>query len=274
MAEVDNVQPLGTATPEPTAGKEGEQTQQAPATPLFGGKTAEQFAEEFENTRKELTSLREDYSKAIHEAQYSRTILEKMAQGNTEQRQAEPGITPMTDEAFFANPGKAAYETAQRVAEASMSKWKSEFENQRKREKDEQAAYNMNQTGQSVMRANPKMYAGIEDKVKQSLADAYQSGKIGVYELGNPQFWETTAAILRVSNGEWDLQKYRNNTPAPAIPGGIEAPNGTIPPNQAMGMSEIEKAMARKYGITEEQYLAQKKADHEAMEKGILGDKS
>lgn len=265
------VEPTGTA--EPTPANEPGQPQQSTAPTLFGGKTAEQFAEEFSNAQRELASLKESYSQAMHEAQYSRTLLEKMAVGNAPQVQTnEPTLAPIPDDQFYANPGRAAFETAQKVAEASLGKWKSEFEAQRKRERDEQAGYNMNMTSQNVMKANPKMYSGIENEVKAALTDAYQSGRIGVFELGNPQFWDNTAAMIRVMKGERDLAKYMSNSVNPASPGGIEAPTAGMPPSNTVTLTAEEKATVRWAGITEEQYLEQKKkdkAEHDKMFGGM-----
>lgn len=260
MAEVEKVQPDGLATPDTPAQPTEEPKQQAPAPVLFGGKTPEQFAEEFENTRKELTALKEESSRIAHESQYWRTVAEK---NQGKQEEAAPSLPSLTDEQVFANPARSMLEVAQRATEIATQKMRAEWETQRQKERSEQIANSFQRASQVAFKTTPKLYQGIEDQVRQEVWNAAASGKIGLGEVDNPDFYKMTASMIRYQRGEYDLGKYLSNTPAPAMPGGVEAPGPGMPPQSVDAMSDYEKALAKRFGITEEQYKAQWKRDRE-----------
>jgi hypothetical protein len=262
MADEKTGQPGQVSTPNTP------ETPPTPPTPTpppvqFGGKTPEQLVGELEELKSRISAAEERATRAQHEAEYSKTLLDRLNQGTREPSSAVSELSPEPDDQFFASPGKATLNTATKVFERLMAKERADREAKEAQERDVQARSAFEFGRSQAMRQTPKLYGGIEDEVARAVIDGYNQKRVTMTDLNNPQFWDGTASIIRIMKGERDLNKYYVSTPVPAQPGGVESPSAGLPPQATVTLTDKERAMVKQYGLKEEQYLEMKKADLE-----------
>jgi phage I-like protein len=89
---------------------------------------------------------------------------------------------------------------------------------------------------------------------------------VDVESLNNPKMWEAAAIAYRISEGE-DLMsiasKYYDTRKAtvPMTPTHTETPSAGGPPQAATVLTPEEKAGAKFFGVTDEQWIATKRAE-------------
>jgi len=75
--------------------------------------------------------------------------------------------------------------------------------------------------------------------------------------LRNPKYWEAAAVAMRIMNGD-DVSKYYTRSNQPMTPTHQETPGPGGVPKAVPNLSESDRAGARFFGLTDEQWLATK----------------
>ena len=260
MAEVVEGQTTETVATEPTEDVVApESTEATPVSLDTGGPAGGELKTKDVDLTARLSQLEEENRLAKHEAELYRRLVENG--GRQTPAEVEPGEPDepfnITDEEVYANPGlafKKAFEWKDR-RDAKVRVKQEQAQNLR------EAKQAFDSTFQSAMGKNPKLYQGIEKNVAEAMTVAYHQGKIGIRELSDQLTWQATAAVIRNAKGEYDLSKYfPGGTPKPVPSVRTELPKTHMPPKAAMVISDDERALAKTVGLTDEQFLAAKKA--------------
>jgi hypothetical protein len=237
------------------------QTPQA-AQDKFGGKSPEQILAEMAEKDRKLRELEETSSRSKHEAEFLQSQLEQLRRGQSQEAKPstfQPSIPEPTQEEFILNPKEANEKLIKRYLEQD----KVERERREKDDRDRQARTSFEFGRTRAMRDRPQLYQGIEQEVAAAVVGAYQTGQADINQLDKPEFWETTASLLRFLKGERNLEKYYTNVPSPVSSMPTERPTANIPPQAAVHLTEEEKYMASKFNVTEERLAELKRIEAE-----------
>jgi hypothetical protein len=245
-----------TAPAEPQAPLE---TTPVPVPPSGGGKTLEQFAQEVEEKDALIAQVNERAARAEHEAHLTRNLVEQFARGQGRPQEQAPTAPEVSDDEFLANPAKAT----SRIIESYFARDKVEREQEKTRQYVDTArtAYEEGKAG--AIKANPGLYRGIEADLSREVLNSVQSSlragqPVDASALKNPKYWEAAAVALRIMNGEDVSKYYERKVHTPMTPTHTETPTAGGPPQAVSVLSESDKAGARFFGVTDEQWLATK----------------
>jgi hypothetical protein len=239
------------ATPKPSADATPKADTPQAVPGVFGGKTPEQILAEMAEKDRKLQELAEKESRSKHEAEFLQSQLEQLRRGQSQEAKPstfQPSIPEPTQEEFILNPKEANEKLIKRYLEQD----KVERERQMKDDRDRQArtAFEFGRT--RAMRERPGLYNGIEQEVAAAVVGAYQTGQADITQLDKPEFWETTASLMRFLRGERNLEKYYTNVPSPVSSMPTERPTATMPPQEAVSLTENERLMAKNFNVSEE----------------------
>jgi len=239
-----------------------EQTPQPPA-PAGGGGGMEELSAKIEELERLTQEAQDRASRAEHEARLAYNLREQFGQQRGRTQEDVPDAPSVTDDEFLTNPAKA---TA-KVYEFFREKDRKERERERVVNYVETARTAYERGKQDALKANPALYRGIEADISREVLSNVQSSlqagqPVDAGVLGNPRYWEAAALAMRVMNGE-DVSKYYQRGHSPVAPGHTETPSAGGPPKDVVSLSEEERYTARAWGITDEQYLEQKKRSTE-----------
>ena len=234
---------------------------QTPPQDKFGGKSPEQILAELEEKERQLKDLTERESRSKHEAEFLQSQLEQLRRGPQEVKPGapEPTIPMPTDEDFILRPREANEKMVRRMLEMDRA----ERDRATKEERDKQARVSFEFGRTRAFRDHPQLYQGIEQEVAAAVVGAYQSNQADLNQLDKAEFWDNTAGMIRLLKGERNLEKYYTNVPTPVISTPTERPTANMPPQVAVNLTEEEKAMARKFNVTEERLAELKRNEAE-----------
>lgn len=257
MADELTGQPAQAATPaEPTstvpaAQPAPEPQPPTPSAPVGGGPS-------LESVLAELNAAKERAARAEHEALYTRNLIEQLNQGKREPAPTVPAEPPVTDDEFLTNPAKA---TAKIVA-FYQEREKAERE-QEKRSQYVERARELFETGRkTVVTPTNKLVHGIEDAIAAEIQNGIINGVIDPTAATDPDLWNVTALAYRYKAlGERNFDKYLGSTTQGMAAGHQETPTPGAPPKAAPVLTSEERAGARFFGVTDEQWTATKKAE-------------
>lgn len=226
-----------------------------PTPPAAGGPSLETMFSKLQELERSNAELAERAARAEHEANYTRNLVDTFRQGAMEQKETAPQVPDITDDEFLQNPGKAIDKKISALFEREKAE----------REREKQVAYverakNLFETGSKTAADKlGKLMSGIEPEVKQYVQQGIISGSIDPEAAQNPDLWAATAITLRYIKGERSLDKYFGETRVGMAPTYTETPTAGSPPQVTVALTDAEKATARYFGVTDEQYLAAKK---------------
>lgn len=226
----------------------GQQTpaaQTPPPVPVFGGKTPDQIVQELEEQRRYITQLNERAARAEYEANYARTLYE---QSRKKQEEAQPAIQ-VSEEEYVQNPIQATV----RIVQQALERDKAERERKEREQYLNTARNNYDVGRREATRRNPRIFNGIENEVANEVFRAFEKGAVNSEALANPEFWEASAAMLRIAKGDWDLARYRNTQPV--SPAYTETPSPQRPPMGSVSLTPEQEEAARLGGFTRERFL-------------------
>lgn len=252
------VEQTPTAAPAPTTAP--TEAKPEPIATKYGGKSLEELAREMEEKDRYISEVNERAARAEHEAMLTRNLVEQFARDRGGVKDDVPEVPMPTDDEFLTSPAKAT----QRIIEAQFARERAE------REKERAAGYvNTARSAYEVgkaeaIKANPNLFRGIETDIAREILNnvqaSFRSGQpVDPEVLRNPRYYEAAALAYRVMNGE-DVSKFYGRTHTPMTPTHTETPTAGGPPQDVVTMSEEERWTARQWGITDEQYMAQKRA--------------
>lgn len=186
-------EPTGELTPEtPSAPTEPTETQPTPPVPpKFEGKTPE-----------ELTSILQDRDKVIgrqgQELGQLREAVERLYAERSPER-PQPGPPKFN----YEDPDKSIDEKI----EARIAMERAQYQQARVVDVATRTTQAF-QDGVEIMKQNPHLFAGIEDQVRQGIAQVYgpmaASGQDVSNYLRNPKVWKAAAIAVRADRGEFD----------------------------------------------------------------------
>jgi hypothetical protein len=267
MAEETNtgtapsVEPVSvmTAPAEPQA---PQVTTPPPATPTGGGKTPEQFVQELEEKDSLIAQVNERAARAEHEAMLTRNLVEQFTRGQGRPQEDVPKTPEVSDDEFLTNPAKAT----SKIIESYFARDKAEREQEKTRQYVDTArtAYEEGKAG--AIKANPNLYRGIEAdlsrEVSNSVLSSLKAGQpVDASALKNPKYWEAAAVAMRIMGGEDVLKYYERKVHTPMTPTHTETPTAGASPQAAQVLTPEEKAGAKFFGLTDEQWIATKRAE-------------
>jgi len=113
--------------------------------------------------------------------------------------------------------------------------------------------------GEKTLKANPKLFEGIEDDVRKAMFTTYdpivQRGGDVTECYKNPKNWEAAALLVRFKRGEIDASRIYGTPapPTPMKPGATELPGGSRPnaTEDIITLDERTREMMREQGISE-----------------------
>jgi hypothetical protein len=234
-----------------------------PAPPAGGGKTLEQLSQDVEEYARLAQEASDRAARAEHDALLQRNIIEQLGLQKGQQQEEAPLDLGVTDDEYLTNPVKASAKITSKIVESYFAKERQERDKERVSQYVESArsAY---ETGKATaLKANPTLYRGIQADIEREVLNNVQASlkagqPVDAAVLSNPRYWEAAALAYRVMNGE-DVSKYYTKTHNPMSPVHQETPTAGGPPQDVVTLSEEERYTARAWGITDEQYMAQKK---------------
>ncbi len=239
-------------------------SEQAPATApavtppgKYNGKTPEELAQELEEKDRYITEINERAARAEHEAALTRNLVDQFARDRGRVEPA-PSAPQVTDDEFLTNPAKAT----SKIIEGYFERERKE----REREKAEQyvnTARNAYEAGKAeAVKGNPDLYRGIEADLSREVFNTVQASlragqPVDAGALRDPRYWEAAAVAFRIMRGE-DVAKYYGRKTTPMAPVHQETPSPGGMPQAVPVLSESEKAGAKFFGLTDEQWIATK----------------
>jgi hypothetical protein len=233
-----------------------------PAPPAGGGKTLEQLSQDVEEYARLAQEASDRAARAEHDALLQRNIIEQLGLQKGRQEENPPQDDfPVADDDFLT--GKS-FKTGVQWMESRL---RAEREKEKAVQYVTSARTGFEQGKVAATKANPNLYRGIEHLVESSILsqvqEAYKAGNpIDPEALRNQEFWDLAAIAHRYTNGEplkVILSKYFADRHNPMAPVHQETPTAGGPPQDVVTLSEEERYTARAWGITDEQYMAQKK---------------
>jgi hypothetical protein len=233
-----------------------------PQATKYGGKSLEELAREMEDKDRYISEVNERAARAEHEAMLTRNLVEQFARDRGKQDEV-PEIPSVTDDEFLTNPAKATG----KIIEGYFARDRQEREKERVGQYVDRARSSYETGKAAALKANPSLYRGIEADISREVLNNVQSSlragqPVDAAVLENPRYWEAAALAMRVMNGE-DVSKYYGKTHTPMTPAHTETPTAGAPPQDVVTMSEEERYAAKSWGITDEQYMAQKRRSNE-----------
>jgi len=248
-----------TAPAEPQA---PQVTTPPPTPPSGGGKTLEQLAQEVEEKDSLIAQVNERAARAEHEAQLTRNLVEQFARGQGRPQEPVPTTPEVSDDEFLTNPAKA---TA-RIIEGYFAKDRAEREQEKTRQYVDTARTAYEAGKAEALKANPNLYRGIEADLSREVLNSVQASlkagsPVDSSALKNPKYWEAAAVAMRIMNGDDVSKYYERKVHTPMTPTHQETPTAGTPPQAATALTPEEKAGAKFFGLTEEQWIATKRAE-------------
>jgi len=242
--------------------------QPQPTTPeKYAGKTIQELAHELEESQRYFTEVNERAARAEHEAQLTRNILEQFARDRGKPQETQVEIPPPNDDEFLTSPGKATATYLDRKLEAHFAREKAE----RERERTEQTVYQARSAFErgraKAVQSNPELFRGIESDLANQLTNTVAMGirsgqQVDSGTLEDPQYWKTAAITYRLSKGEDPVKVLsyfaKSGGTTPVAPVHTEVPSPGAAPQGPPPLSEYDRAGAKFFGVTEEQWLAAK----------------
>jgi hypothetical protein len=246
-----------TASAETTA--PAEVKQEVPTK--YGGKTVEDLAREMEEKDSYISQVNERAARAEHEAQLTRNLVEQFTRQGRPQEDV-PKTPEVSDDEFLTNPAKAT----SKIIESYFARDKAEREQEKTRQYVDTArtAYEEGKAG--ALKANPSLYRGIEADLSREVLNSVQSSlragqPVDASALKNPKYWEAAAVAMRIMGGEDVSKYYERKVHTPMTPTHTETPTAGGPPQAAPVLTPEEKAGAKFFGVTDEQWIATKRAE-------------
>ena len=228
-----------------------------PVQDKFGGKSPEQILAEMAEKDAKLKAAEEEKTRAKHEAEFLASQLEQLRRGTAPEAKPVTATTipEPTDEEFILRPKEANEKLIRRYLEQDRV----ERDRQMKEDRDRQAraAFEFGRT--KAMREHPQLYQGIEQDVAAAVVGAYQSNQADITQLDKAEFWDNTASFLRLLKGERNLEKYFTNVPSPVSSVPTEHPSTSIPPQEAVTVTDEERYMAKQFNISDERLVELKR---------------
>ena len=254
---------------EPTTVMVAPVTQQAPpettpttAPPAGTDDELGRLKSEIAERDAQIASVTERASRAEHESMLTRNLVEQFARTQGRPQETVPQDPETTEDEYLRNPAKATSKIVSTQLETYFARDRAE----REREKAEQyvntarTAYEQGKT--EALKANPNLYRGIEADLSREVLNTVQasmrSGQpVDSSALRNPKYWEAAAVAMRIMNGD-DVSKYYTRSNQPMTPTHQETPGPGGVPKAVPNLSESDRAGARFFGLTDEQWLATK----------------
>lgn len=232
---------------------------QAPQQPVpsGGGKSVDQLAKELDEQNALIRDAQDQLARMAHERELERVYYANLTAGK--QAPQEPEAPAVTDDEFLANPAKA---TA-KMLDGYMAREKAEREREKATQYVDSARRAFESGREAALKENRELFRGIETVVAtemlNNIRDSFKSGQpVDITVLENPRYHLAAALAMRVMNGD-DLSKYFGpRQTVPMAPVYTETPSAGIPPKAAPVLSDSERALARSFGVTEEQWAETK----------------
>lgn len=224
--------------------------------PVQAGKSVETLVAEMEEMRRQTQQALEKAARAEHEASYMRTLIEQQNRETKPTAEAVPEVPPVSDDEFLTNPAKATAKIVSYFREQDKKE-----QEKKAREQYVERAKSLYETGRKQATTQlGKLLGGIENEVSLAVQQGVISGAITPEQAQDPDVWSMTAIAYRFKErGERNFDKYFSTAPTPPPPSYTEVPSPGAPPRDVVMLSEEERLTARQWGISDEQYLAQKK---------------
>ena len=254
--EVQSGQPAPSTPPEAPAPAPVEQpapaeVPEAPPT-KYGGKTLEELTQEAEQKDRYISELAERAARAEHEATFTRNLIEQFGMAKNKQVETPAEAPEVTDDEFLTNPAKAT----SKIIESYFARDRAERERKEKEQYVQYAKSNYESGRNTALKQSPRLFQGIEADVSREVFSAFEQNKVTADALRDPNFWEATAAIIRFTKGERNLEKYYHSTPKPMTATPTETPSPSTPPKGDESITPEQEELIRRTGITRERFLA------------------
>ena len=241
---------------EPTAPRAPVEVKQEVPT-KYGGKTVEDLAREMDEKDSYIASVNERAARAEHEAMLTRNLVEQFARGQGRPQEPVPTTPEVSDDEFLTNPAKA---TA-RIIEGYFAKDRAEREQEKTRQYVDTARTAYEAGKAEALKANPNLYRGIEADLSREVLNSVQASlkagsPVDSSALKNPKYWEAAAVAMRIMNGDDVSKYYERKVHTPMTPTHTETPTAGGPPQDVVTLTPEQRAAAKSWNLTDEQFLA------------------
>jgi hypothetical protein len=233
----------------------------------YGGKTVEDLAREMSEKDAYISEVNERAARAEHEAMLTRNLVEQFARGQGRpQEQEAPLDLGVTDDEYLTNPVKASAKITSKIVESYFAKDRAEREQEKTRQYVDTARTAYEAGKAEALKMNPNLYRGIEADLSREVLNSVQASlkagsPVDSSALKNPKYWEAAAVAMRIMNGDDVSKYYERKVHTPMTPTHTETPSAGTPPQAAPVLTPEEKAGAKYFGLTEEQWIATKRAE-------------
>ena len=216
-------EPTGEPTPT-SAPTEPTQTQPTPPPPpKFEGKTPDELMSILQDRDKTIGRQGTSLSQHEYEITRLRDEVNRLYAERSQPRPTERG-TPKYN-VDYEDLGGSMAQIAEAKAQEQIARAMEMFQQSRLTDVAQRTTIAF-VDGQRNMKQNPGLYAGIEEQVKQGIAQVYgplasQGQDVSNY-LRDPEVWETAAVAIRYKRGELDKIK-------PAVTKGMDSQPADLP---------------------------------------------
>lgn len=137
--------------------------------------------------------------------------------------------------------------------ERRLQKERQEWQTQQVMTRAQEANYSFSLGRDAALKANPKLYEGIEREVQDAARYAYENNLASPVMLRDQKFWDRLAINLRFETGQLD-KVYSKPQVQPPQPSPTAVPNQTrADARVGIELDEETRRWAREHGISEKE---------------------
>jgi len=237
-------------TPAPTEGGEPEKTEAQPTpTPTVTPDEIAALKARLEEKESFIGRQANELGELRKTTSYLQSLVEQVQQERAREP-VEPSPAGTRKKINWDDPDSSIEQLVEEKLAAKESQ-RQKFEGElRARE-----AYSAAQDGFTrAVKENPRLYEGIEEKVRNAMQMSWQRGIFTQpWELRNPEAWHSAAALMRFQSKEFD--KIAPPAPTPTRPTPTETPTGRPINTEEVSVEIDEETLrwGRGQGLTEKQ---------------------
>lgn len=239
--EPQGQQPPVEPSPAPVETAPATETTPAAPAPLpekLAGKSAEEIASQYLELEKKL-------------GEQGRELGELRARVPQYQPQPYyPPMQPYPEPRYEFDYGKPE-ESVAMIVEQRLARERQDRAYYEVSRQETEAQLNYNAGKDVALKANPRLYEGIEPLVEQGVQMAYRQYGLHPSLLRDPKTWDRVAANIRLDRGEVDrLQKPSIQPPQPSY-GAV--PNPTRGAKAGVELDDDSRKIAKEFGLSEKE---------------------
>lgn len=142
-------------------------------------------------------------------------------------------------------------ESVARIVEARLEKERQDRATYDVGRQEQEAQLNYSAGKDVALKANARLYEGIEPMVEQAVQMAYRQYGLHPSLLRDPKTWERVAQNIRLERGEFD--RLTKPTAQPPQPSATGVPNLTRGAKAGVELDDESRKIAKEFGLSEQQ---------------------